>query len=311
MRLGMVGLLPSDLRQITPLQLETIRSLNLTSASFHLAGEVLAEITPADCQQLRRHYADTAMELAQMGIGYKECLFDPDPTVRNHVITKIERGIEIANRAGAQYCLIRTGSLSERGSYSPSPANHSAKARANLLTTLRQIATKAEQVGQTVVIETHLLTIMDSPETNVAMIEEVGSDRLRIVMDYVNHFQTLAQVYHSAERIHQIFDTMGAICPIGHCKDITVNDGFVIHLSEEIPGEGELDLASLLQRWHALRPDGYMLLEHLSAKTPVDRADHPGQQLGWTPQQMATFDLYAQAARNIHQLATEAGVPIQ
>lgn len=311
MRLGMVGLLPSDLRQITPLQLETIRSLNLTSASFHLDGELLAEITPADCQRLRTHYADTAMDLAQMGIGYKECLFDPDPAVRNHVITKIERGIDVANQAGAHYCLIRTGSLSPRGSYSPSPANHSAEARTNLLDTLRQIATKAEWVGQTVVIETHLLTIMNSPETNVSLVEEVGSDHLRIVMDYVNHFQTLAQVYQSTKRIHQIFDIMGAICPIGHCKDITVNDGFVIHLSEEIPGEGELDLATMLQRWHALHPKGYMLLEHLSAKEPVDRPDHPGQQVGWSPQQMATFDLYAQAAGNIHQLAADAGVPIQ
>ena len=311
MRLGMVGLLPSDLRQITPLHLETIRSLKLTSASFHQDGGLLAEFTANDYRQLRTHYADTAMDLAQMGIGYKECLFDPDPAVRSHVVNKIERGIEVASQLGAHYCLIRTGSLSPKGSYSPSRANHTAEAHAHLLDTLQKIATKAEREGQTIVIETHLLTIMNSPETNVALIEGIGSDRLRIVMDYVNHFQTLEQVYQSTARMHQIFDTMGNICPVGHCKDITVNEGFVIHISEEVPGEGELDLATMFKRWHALRPDGYMLLEHLSAKEPVNRPDHPGQQLGWSPQQMATFDLYAHAARNVQRIASEAGVPIQ
>jgi len=310
MRLGIVGLLPNDFRTITHAHLETLQALGLTAASFHRDGGALAEITTDDCQRVRTVYKESGMDLAQFGIGFKECLFDPDPAVRDQVVGKIERGLEVADALGAQHCLIRTGSLSPRGSYSPARANHTPEAHELLVESLRRVAKKAEQVGQIIVIETHVLTIMNSPETNVAVVNEVGSSQIQIVMDYVNHFQTLDQVYNSADRINHIFDTMGAVCPVGHCKDITVNDGFVIHMSEELPGDGELDLATMLRRWHELRPNGYMLLEHLSAKEESNRPDHPGQKLGWSPREMATFDLYERAAHNVQRIAREAGVPI-
>ena len=46
-----------------------------------------------------------------------------------------------------------------------------------------------------IVIETHLLTIMGSPETNQEIINEIGSKNMSVVMDYVNHFQSLEQVF--------------------------------------------------------------------------------------------------------------------
>lgn len=135
-----------------------------------------------------------------------------------------------------------------------------------LIDTLRTIATLAESAGQTIVIETHVLTILNSPELIVEVTRQVGSDRVRIVMDYVNHFQTLSQIYSSAIRLNYIFDTMGALCPVAHIKDISVRNNFVLHFDEALPGEGELDLACAVRHWQRLRPDGYMLLEHLPAE---------------------------------------------
>lgn len=315
MRLGIVGLLPNDFREITTGHLEALQQLGLTGACFHSGGELLNIVSQQDCRRIQAIYDDIGMDLVQFGIGYNECLFSPDASVRTQVLGKIERGIEVANMLGAQHCLIRTGSLSPRGSYSPSRENHAAASHDRLVTTLRQIAAKAEALDQTIVIETHVLTIMNSPEVNVDIVNEVGSERIQIVMDYVNHFQTLEQVYNSGDRINRIFDAMGDVCPVGHCKDITVNDGFVVHFSEEIPGEGELDLVTMLRRWQALRPNGYMLLEHLSAKEPQNESDHPmqthvGHALGWSPQEIATYELYAKAARNVQRIAKEASVPI-
>ncbi len=314
MRLGMVGLLPADFRRIRATELEAIQRLGLTGACFHRSGDLLASVDVADCQRVRALYRDVGMELVQFGIGYKECLFSPDQAERAQVLQTIERGIEVAEQLGAEHCLIRTGSLSSRGSYSPTRENHTDAARERLLATLRQVAAKAESHGQTMVIETHVLTIMNSPEYNASVVDEIGSERIRIVMDYVNHFQTLAQVYNSKARIQQIFELMGDICPVGHCKDIRVNDGFVVHFSEELPGAGELDLAAVLHCWEQYSPRGYMLLEHLSAPEPLDDLQGIDAQmshdLGWSPQQVATYNLYAQAARNVHSIAAEAGVPI-
>lgn len=310
MRLGVVGMLPNDFRTISPENLLAIHGLGLTSACFHVGSELLFDVQTAECTKIKQLYAETEMDLVQVGIGYSECLFDPDPTVRANVVRKINRGIEIGRALDAHTSLIRTGSLNPTGSYHPARQNHAPECYDRLIATLRQVADKAEQEGQTVVIETHVLTIMNSPEVNAQVVKDVGSERMRIVMDYVNHFQTIHQVYNSAERLNHIFEVMGPICPVGHCKDISVGNGFVVHFSEEVPGEGELDLATALRLWHEQHPDEYMLLEHLPSQPATRTGIDQVMQLGWTPTGDQPNERYILAARNVQRIAAEAGIPI-
>ena len=286
MRLGVVGMLPNTLAEIAPHHLQAIRDLRLTGAGLSLPGAAMAEVDARLCDQVQAHFVAAEIDLVQLVIGFGGCLFDPDAAVRRALVDQIGRGLEVSHAMGAHVSLIRTGSLSPNGSYSPSRANHAPVCRPRLLDSLQQVAEKAEAIGQRVVIETHVLTIMNSPEINVEIIEAVGSDHLGVVMDYVNHFQALHQVYNSTARINHIFNIMGPISFIGHCKDIRVRDGFVVHFDEEVPGEGELDLATALRRWHGLHPDGYMMLEHL----PVAQ--------------------YPLAAQNVHRILAQAQVPV-
>jgi sugar phosphate isomerase/epimerase len=286
MRLGVVGMLPSDFRQITAEHLKAISALKLTGGAFHAPGDKLFGVTVQECRKVRDTFVASGMDLVQFGIGFGECLFDPDEKVRQQALAKIERGIEVARQLEAHACLIRTGSLSPRGSYSPARANHTPQCRARLVEMLKKVAAKAEAEGVTMAIETHLLTIMDSPETNREILEEIGSARLRVVMDFVNHFQTLHQVYNSQQRLEHIFRLIGALSAVGHCKDIVVREGFVVHLDEELPGDGELDLACALRLWHQYHPQGYMLLEHL-----------PNEK-------------YPRAAENVHRIIVRAGIPL-
>lgn len=286
MRLGVAGMLPASLAEVTADHLHDVRKLGLSGAGIALEGSTLPQVAKTEVKRVREQFEAAGMDLVQLGVGYKGCLFDPDDATRAELCRQVYRGIEISHGIGALFTLIRTGSLSPTGSYSPCRANHAPECRPRLMDSLRRIAAKAEEVGQTVVVETHVLTIMNSPETNAEIIAEVGSERLRVVMDYVNHFQALHQVYNSTERLNFIFDMMGSIAPMGHCKDICVRDGFVTHFDEEIPGEGELDLNTAMRRWHELHPDGYMLLEHL----PVTA--------------------YPLASQNVHRILRKAKIPV-
>jgi len=286
MRLGVVGYIPGDPRLITKDHLDCVKSVGFSSANFHGPGDQLGDVTTTDCHRVKGLYADAGLELTQFGIGYKECLFDPDEAVRDRVVGFINRGIEVGRELKADMTLIRTGSLNPSGSYNPTPRNHEPGRKEQLVETLRRIAEKAQAEGMTMVIETHLLTIMGSPEINKEIIDAVGSDRIRVVMDFVNHFQNLDQVYDSTARINRIFDLMGPIAPVGHFKDIRISSGLVLHIDEEIPGKGVLDLATALRRWECIYPDGYMLIEHLAEdKIPL-------------------------AAKNTRRIAQEAGVEI-
>jgi sugar phosphate isomerase/epimerase len=245
----------------------------------------LAAITAADCVELRNLLRTTEMDLVQFAVSYGECLFDPEAAVRDQVVELIGRGIEVGGALDAHFVLIRPGSLNPDGSYAPDPANHRPEARERLIDTLGRVAARAETEGMTVVIETHLLTIMDSPESNRDILADVGSDRLTVVMDYVNHFQTMHQVFNSTDRLNHIYDVMGPISGVGHCKDMVVDSGLTLHLNERMPGQGQLDMVTALQRWEEQFPDGYMLLEHL--------AD----------------DQYAEAAANVYAILSQAGIP--
>lgn len=263
MRLGVVGFVPGDPRAVTEAVLKKGLDLGVTSVCYHGPGEILDELTTADCDRVNALYDELGLELAQFGIGYRECLFDPDGSVRDRVVKTIGRGIEAGRALRAHNVLIRTGSLNPAGSYDPTPENHEPGRLDVLIDTLSRVADKAEEEGMTVVIETHVLTIMGSPEINLQVIDAVGSERLRVVMDFVNHFQSLDQAYNSADRLNHIFDVMGPISTVSHIKDINVEPGFVLHMNEEVPGAGVLDLVTAVRRWEEIQPQGYMLVEHL------------------------------------------------
>ena len=285
MRLGVVGLC-GDFRTITSDEIAKIKELEFTGLSFHFQSAEIPSVPPDACSRCVQMLADANLDLVQFGITYEECLFHPDTAVRKAAIASVQRGMATAVSLNAHHYLFRPGSLNPDGAWTSHRDNHLPESMERLIDTLKPIAAHAEAHELTLVMETHAVSIMGSPEICREVVERVGSNRLRIVMDFVNHFQTLLQVYNSEERLNHIFDVMGPIAPMAHIKDISVQNGLVLHLNEEVPGEGELELGVALQRFNELYPDGYGLIEHLPAeKIPI-------------------------ANTNVRRIATENGVRI-
>lgn len=269
MRLGIVGLC-GDFRTLTSEQIANIKALEFTGLSFHFPSAEIPSVPPDACTRCVDMLGAAKLDLVQFGITYNECLFHPDAVVRAAAIASVQRGMATAVALNAHHYLFRPGSLNPDGAWTSHRDNHLPESMERLIETLKPIAEHAEQHELTLVMETHAVSIMDSPETCREVVERVGSDRLRIVMDFVNHFQTLRQVYNSEDRLNHIFDVMGPIAPMAHIKDISVQNGLVLHLNEEVAGEGELDIGVALKRFDALYPDGYGLIEHLpTEKIPL------------------------------------------
>ena len=273
MRLGVVGLC-GDFRTLTSDEIANIKALEFTGLSFHFRSAEIPSVPPDACSRCVQMLADANLDLVQFGITYEECLFHPDAAVREAAIASVQRGMATAASLNAHHYLFRPGSLNPDGAWTSHRDNHLPESMERLIDTLKPIAEHAEQHELTLVMETHAVSIMGSPEICREVVERVGSDRLRIVMDFVNHFQTLLQVYNSEERLNHIFDVMGPVAPMAHIKDISVQNGLVLHLNEEVPGEGELELGVALQRFDERYPNGYGLIEHLPAeKIPTANAN--------------------------------------
>lgn len=262
MRLGVVGIC-SDFRTLNQEEIDAVQKLQFTGVSYHFASSNIPLVSPEEITRCRFLLEKAHLDLVQFGITYSECLFDPSASVRKAAIEAVNCGMSVARELGAHHYLFRPGSLNPDGAWTSHKDNYLPESMERLIETLKPIAENAERETLTLVMETHAVSIMDSPETCREVVERVGSDRLRIVMDFVNHFQTLRQVYESEERLNHIFDVMGPVAPMAHIKDIRVENGLVLHLNEEVPGEGELEIGVALKRFNELHPDGYGLIEHL------------------------------------------------
>ncbi|MDA0712102.1 MAG: TIM barrel protein, partial [bacterium] len=236
-------------------------------AGFHFPGHLSGDISPADVQKCLSRFTRYGIDLVQFAIAYPECLFDPDPVARQMVIDKISRASQVAADLSAHCCLLRPGSLSHAGSWTPHRDNHTPRAWDQLLASLRSLMPALEKNGVMAVMETHLVSILRNPEACREMVNTIGSPNLRLVMDYVNHFETLQHVYNNRERLDHIFKEMGPYAPVLHIKDIAIGKGLVLHIEETLPGNGELDLAYCFQKFQGVYPDGYGLIEHL----PLER----------------------------------------
>ncbi len=274
MKLGIVGMLPGDFRTHTPKHFEAICELGFTGAGFHFPGDLASEVSPAEIEKGCSRFTGHGINLAQMAVTYRECLFDPDPEIRKHVTRKIIDTAEIAAAMSAHYFLIRPGSRNPEGSWTPHRDNHTLESWSLLIDTLGDIVAGLEQHGVTAVMETHLVSILKNPETSRRMVDEIGSSNLQLVMDYVNHFETLSDVYLSPNRLDDIFAHMGAVSPVMHIKDIKIGPGLVLHLEETVPGLGELDLQHCFRHFERLFPDKYGLIEHLKPNLIPKAAQH-------------------------------------
>ena len=166
MRLGVVGLLPRDFRTLESSHLQTVREMGFTGGAFHFPGELCSEITPSDTERCRTLFFNHNLDLVQFSITYSECLFDPDPEIRKVVIDKIKKGAEIAAGLSAHHYLLRPGSLNPAGSWTPHRDNHTPEAWDHLIETLKEIAPTLEQHNVTVVMETHLVSILKNCLSN-------------------------------------------------------------------------------------------------------------------------------------------------
>jgi sugar phosphate isomerase/epimerase len=62
-----------------------------------------------------------------------------------------------------------------------------------------------------------------------------------------------------------MFDALAEVAVSGHVKDVYAEDRFVLHLSETVPGDGELDLAAYVRLFARRLPGRYLFVEHLPA----------------------------------------------
>jgi sugar phosphate isomerase/epimerase len=113
------------------------------------------------------------------------------------------------------------------------------------------------------VVEGHTVSPLDTASKVREVIDRVGSPALKFNCDPVNFVSNVQDVYNSRRVLDDLFDTLGDLNWAVHAKDMAVEDRHVVHISEVVMGRGHMDLGYMLQRFEQVRPDGYVIVEHL------------------------------------------------
>ncbi|MEX1297102.1 MAG: TIM barrel protein, partial [Candidatus Limnocylindrales bacterium] len=171
--------------------------------------------------------------------------------------------VRLAARLGVPEAGLRPTSHNPRGDWWPHPENHSAASEERLVRSLSEVLEVAVAEGVKVVLEAHATSTLDSPARVRRVIERTDPASVTVNIDPVNFVRDLSTAFDGTAMIDEYFDICGDFCGTVQIKDYYLEDRFVVHISETIPGTGMLDIDTVLRRTEALGADTYAVVEHL------------------------------------------------
>lgn len=261
MKIGLLGLIMSDLSDVDYNMLRFASDLGFHGLGAHLTVPA-GTISDETAERVKAVFDEQNMPLLQVWGPYP-CIISPDETVRQAGVRGAQDIVKLAAKMGAPASGVRPTSLNPRGDWWPHRDNYLSETEDRLVQSLKEIVGVGEEYDINVVLETHVTTTLESPQTIRRVIERVGSERLKVNIDPVNFMGDLKTACNPAPKIHEIFDVLGDYADTVHVKDFYFEDRFTVHITETVIGTGLMDIEAILRRAAALYPDIYVIVEHL------------------------------------------------
>lgn len=261
MRFGVLGVIWSDWTDVSYELVAFARELGFRGMGAHLT--VPASTISEDVAANVRSCIDAnGLEFLQLWGPYPTIISE-DEEVRRRGVEGARDVVRLAARMGVPASGVRPTSHNPRGDWWPHPENHSQASEDRLVRSISEILETAVAAGVGIVLEKHATSTLDSAERVKRVIERTDPKHVRVNIDTVNFVQDLPTAFEPTRMIDEFFDILGEHCATVHVKDFYLEDRFVVHISETVPGTGMMDLDTVLGRTAALGPDAYAIVEHL------------------------------------------------
>lgn len=261
MKIGLLGLIMSDFSDVNYDKLRFAADLGFHGIGAHLTVPA-STISDETAARVKEVFANQRMPFLQLWGPYP-CIITPDETVRRAGVEGARDLIRLAAKMGVPESGVRPTSLSPRGEWWPHANNYKPETEDRLVRSLCEILETAEEYDITVVLETHVTTTLNTPETIRRVIERTGSKRLKLNLDPCNFVGDLQTAFNLPPMLQHLFDVLGEYIATVHLKDFLLEDRFVVHITETVIGTGLMDFDTILRLVHQTKPDAYVVIEHL------------------------------------------------
>jgi len=219
---------------------------------------------------VRRAFERHDVMIAEVGVWNN--LMDADPAKRGENVEAMKAGLALADEVGAQCVVNIAGSLNPGRWDGPHAANLSPRAFELAVANAREIIDAVNPTRAKLTYEMMPFCLPDSPDAYLELIREIDRAAFAVHLDVVNIVNSPRRYFDNAALIRECFEKLGPHIVSCHLKDVQLEDGLTVHLSESVVGEGGLDIGAYLTQVARLAPSPPVLLEHLERPEDYHRA---------------------------------------
>jgi len=266
-----IGVCSTDLGTFPAAELfRRIRCCGFETVQFSFADVTESRFVPTGQIEIPGRIDDALVRLVaaeaqrcELPIGAVNGTFNaahPDPAVRAEGVRRFEGLAAAAAQLGCTVITLCSGTRNPDYLWSPHASNGEASAWADMIGVMRALAAIAERHGVVLAIETEAANVIDTPEKARRALDEVGSPRLKMVMDCANLFHPgEAKRANVDAAMRHAFALFGGDVVVAHGKDIRESEGIDFCGA----GEGIVDFALFARLLADSRFPGDIIILHM------------------------------------------------
>ncbi|MBB5575837.1 MULTISPECIES: sugar phosphate isomerase/epimerase family protein [Rhizobium] len=240
--------------------LSAVRDSGYTGTQFNLACSGLPSmpdaVPEATVTAIRAAAQATGVSFAALSGTYN--MAHPDASVRQTGLRQLAVVIETAAALSIPLVTLCTGTRHPSDQWAHHPENADPSAWADMAAEMSKALALAEDYGVDLGIEPEQANIVRSAADAQRLITEMGSKRLRIVLDPANLFES-ATPTEARAIVERAIETAAGHIAMAHAKDRYADGRFAT------AGQGIVDFPDFIARLKAVGFDGPLVTHGLSA----------------------------------------------
>ena len=241
--------------------LAAVRDAGFAVTQFNLACAGLPSM-PDEVPAAAIQAIDAAVDASGVGLVALSGTYNmahPDKAVRDDGLRRLAVVIEAAAALSMPLVTLCTGTRNRDDQWAHHPDNADPSAWTDMAAEMEKALELAERHGVDLGIEPEQANIVTSAEDAMRLIAEMGSKRLRIVLDPANLFEQ-ANAEEARAIVTEAIETTAGHVAMAHAKDRLADGRFAT------AGQGVVDFADFIARLKASGFDGPLVTHGLSAE---------------------------------------------
>lgn len=184
----------------------------------------------------------------------------PDKKIRDEAVARFDGFAKSCRAMGATYASLCSGTRDLYDLWTYNENNDSEDAWNDMFDTMKRFVDIAEKYGLILAVETEAANVINTPERARKLMDDVGSDNLKMIIDCANLFHRgKAHKENVRPTLKHAFECFGKDIVMAHGKDISDSDGI-----DYCPtGEGIIDYPYFMELLKEYNYSGDMLLHSI------------------------------------------------